>query len=155
MDSDALYLKVIKYLPIAESVASLSKDGRNKVGAIALGPVGFEIRSTGVNGLPRKVEEHHPERHEKPEKFFWYCHAEENLVANAARFGASLEGCHVLVTSIFPCSTCARMLINSGIASVTAPAPDPSTTSEKWVEESIRSTQMFNEAKVKIHFYRR
>ena len=46
-------------------------------------------------------------------------HAEQNAIANAARFGIALDGgslyCHMT-----PCYTCAKMIINSGIKRVVA-----------------------------------
>lgn len=133
-------------MAVAQAVASLSKDRSTKVGAIALGP-DREILSTGYNGPPRGVDDDRPERHEKPEKYFWFSHAEENLVAQAARSGVSLMGSTVLVTPLFPCSACARMLIQAGVKTVVYEAVDD--PSEKWVEEHRRSTQMFAEAGVK------
>jgi dCMP deaminase len=44
-------------------------------------------------------------------------HAEQNAVADAARRGASLEGCVVYVTH-YPCINCAKILSAAGIAEV-------------------------------------
>lgn len=44
--------KFVRFLPIADAFAAMSKYPRTKVGALVLGPR-FEVRSTGWNGAPR------------------------------------------------------------------------------------------------------
>ncbi len=44
-------------------------------------------------------------------------HAEQNAIANAARFGMALEGA-TLYTHMAPCYTCAKMIVNAGIKRV-------------------------------------
>jgi dCMP deaminase len=44
-------------------------------------------------------------------------HAEQNAIANAARFGVALEGSTAYM-HMAPCYTCAKMMINSGIKRV-------------------------------------
>jgi dCMP deaminase len=103
------------FMGFARHAASKSKDPSTQVGAVAVGPDG-EIRATGYNGLPRGVDDR-PERMERPAKYLWTSHAEENLVAHAARVGVSLKGCTVYVTH-YPCSRCARSLIQAGVSRI-------------------------------------
>jgi dCMP deaminase len=42
-------------------------------------------------------------------------HAEQNVVANAARMGVSLLGATIYIKDI-PCTLCAKILINAGIS---------------------------------------
>ena len=44
-------------------------------------------------------------------------HAEQNAVAQAAYFGVSVKDATIYTTT-FPCSMCAKILINSGIKEV-------------------------------------
>lgn len=44
-------------------------------------------------------------------------HAEQNAIANAARFGVALEGA-TLYCQMTPCYVCAKMIINAGIKRV-------------------------------------
>ncbi|KUK27819.1 MAG: Deoxycytidylate deaminase, partial [Thermococcus sp. 40_45] len=44
-------------------------------------------------------------------------HAEQNVIAMAARKGISLEGATLYVTH-FPCDTCFKLLINAGIREI-------------------------------------
>lgn len=142
--------KLAKFIPVVKAVAHMSKDDRHKVGAVILGPH-FEIRSTGYNGFPRGVKEGDSARHMKPEKWFFTAHAEENAVAQAARSGVSTIGCTMIITELFPCSTCARLIIQSGIQEVVVTSPD-SSPSEKWLQESLRSKMMFEEAGIIITY---
>lgn len=103
------------FLGLAERFAKRSKDPSTKVGCVIVGP-DREVRSMGYNGLPRGVEDL-AERMERPAKYLWTSHAEENAVAQAARIGVSLKGCTAYVTH-FPCARCARALIQAGIIAV-------------------------------------
>jgi dCMP deaminase len=108
------YLKwPLRFLELAKTVAQWSKD-TTKVGAIATDPGSRAILETGYNGIPRGVADL-PARRERPAKYLWTAHAEENLVAHAAR--AKLQNADVTVTHLC-CSKCARMLINAGVARV-------------------------------------
>lgn len=44
-------------------------------------------------------------------------HAEQNAIANAARFGVALEGA-IIYSHMTPCYSCAKMIINAGIKKV-------------------------------------
>jgi dCMP deaminase len=101
-----------RMMEVAKLAASWSKD-KTQVGAVAWDEH-RRILGTGYNGLPRGVEDR-PERMTKPAKYDWTAHAEENLVANAAR--TVLGGSTVGVTHLC-CNACARMLINAGVAKV-------------------------------------
>lgn len=103
------------FLAMATLVASKSKDPATKVGCVIVGP-DREVRATGYNGLPRGVADI-PERMERPAKYLWTSHAEENAVAQAARVGVSLKDCTAYVTH-HPCARCARSLIQAGIGKV-------------------------------------
>ncbi len=46
-------------------------------------------------------------------------HAEQNAICQAAKFGTSIDGA-TLYSTMFPCYTCAKMLVNVGIAKVVA-----------------------------------
>lgn len=102
-----------RFLELANHVAAWSKDA-TKVGAVAVDPTSRAVLSTGYNGLPRGVVDKQ-KRMERPAKYIWTAHAEENLVAHAAR--QSLSGATVFVTHLC-CASCTRMLINSGVAKI-------------------------------------
>lgn len=140
--------KFLKFFPVALALAALSKDRSTKVGALALGP-DHEILSTGFNGFPRGVNDDVEERHARPMKYMYAAHAEENMVAQAARNGVSLKGATVLVTSLFPCTTCSRLMIQAGVKRIIAahPSVDP-----RWEEQAFHALVMLGEAGVEVHY---
>jgi len=139
-------MKALKFMRFAEAAASLSKDKSTQVGAVALDD-NYNILATGYNGMPRGVNDDVPERHERPEKYLWTSHAEENLVAQSAYSGRSLKGSTVLVSALFPCATCARMLIQAGVRRVIAPH---AKSNARWAEQNEVAATMFNEAGVEV-----
>jgi dCMP deaminase len=102
------------YMGFAEHAARKSKDS-TQVGAVLVGPDG-EVRLTAYNGPPRGVDDL-PERFERPAKYKYASHSEQNLIAFAARQGIRTEGCSVFVTHM-PCSACARMMIQAGVKTI-------------------------------------
>lgn len=66
-------------------------------------------------------------------------HAEQNAIANAARFGVALEGAN-LYCHMTPCYACAKMIINSGIKRIVC---------DKDYHKGARSKEIFAEAGVK------
>lgn len=132
---------IARFLGDAWSKAAWSKDPSTKVGAVAVDDDKVVLES-GFNGIPRGVEDR-PERMERPAKYLWTAHAEENLVAQAAR--PRLKGSTVYVTHLC-CNACARMLINAGVKKVVC---GPGTTSMPQEQFQV-AVQMFKEADVEL-----
>jgi len=132
------------FIGLARDVAKRSKDRSTKVGAVIVGP-DKEIRSTGYNGFARGVDDEPDERHERPTKYLITPHAEMNAICNAAMSGVSTKGCKIYVTSLFPCSTCASLIINAGIKEVIVETKD---MPERWAEDGKWAKIQFNEAGV-------
>ena len=124
-------------------MATRSKDPSTKVGCV-ISTEDKVVVATGYNGIPRDVLDK-PERMERPSKYLWTSHAEENAVAMAARVGSRLRGGHAFVTHM-PCCRCARMLIQAGISTVYC---GDGTTSMP-LEEFDVASQMFREAGVLV-----
>lgn len=130
-----------RFLTLARAISNWSKDPRTKVGAVAV-DASRRIVETGYNGLPRGVRDI-AERMLPPRKYRWFAHAEENLVAHAAR--DRLQGTTVYVTHLC-CAGCARMLINAGVARVVV--SDGKTSMPP--DEFETSVTMFAEAGVEV-----
>lgn len=133
-------------------VADGSKDKRTHIGAVVIGP-DKEIRTTGYNGFVRGLNDNVPERQEKPEKFFWFEHAERNAIYNATRFGASLKGCKMYTNGI-PCMDCARGIVQSGIEEVIVDKAWEKTNQGDDLEHSKRTLEMFKEVGVKVRYWK-
>ena len=100
------------YMDVAERFAQLSSAKRLNVGAIVVKD--DRIISIGYNGMPSgwdNVCEH--EGKTKPEVL----HAESNALAKLARSSESGEGASIFITHS-PCIDCAKLIYQSGIATV-------------------------------------
>lgn len=138
--------KYARFLPVAQQMATLSKYPRTKVAAIAFGP-GMEIRATGWNGAPRGSDADADHRlQDREESLHWIAHAEANVIANAARSGASLDKCVLLVTHP-PCMSCAKLIVQAGIRAVICPEPNEEFRS-RWQEDMDRTAMLFAECSI-------
>ncbi len=119
------------FMSIARVVARRSTCLHRQVGAVIV--KGKQIVSTGYNGAPSG----HPHcldigcaREGVPSgqrsELCRGAHAEQNAINFAARYGISIEGA-TLYTTHYPCSWCAKSLINAGIVEVVYDEdyPDP------------------------------
>ena len=103
-----------------KTVSLKSKDTSTQIGCV-ITDSNNAILSTGFNGFPSKVNDDpdfFSSRYERPEKYMWTAHAEENAIAFAARNGVALKGAILYVAGMKPCSRCTRLIIQSGISKV-------------------------------------
>lgn len=136
---------------LAHTVKSKSKDKNTQIGAVIVGK-DKEIVSTGYNSFPRGINDMNDERQERPEKYYWFEHAERNAIYNAARIGVSTKGTTMYLSCGVPCSDCARGIINSGITRIFCERGG-GAKGVKWAESAERSWTMFDEAGVSVQFY--
>jgi dCMP deaminase len=110
------------YMDVAERFAQLSSATRLQVGAIVVKD--DRIISIGYNGMPSgwdnccedevwNVHDGSSELKTKPEVL----HAESNAIAKLARSPESGEGAAIFITHA-PCIDCAKLIYQSGIATV-------------------------------------
>lgn len=138
---------------IAGTIKLKSKDTYTQIGAVIVGKDN-EIVSTGYNSFPRGINDDVAERQERPEKYYWFEHAERNAIYNAARIGVSTRDCTMYLTCGTPCADCARGIINAGIRRIVC-QPDFTTGAHgpMWEEHAKRSLVMFEEAGVVVDYY--
>ena len=110
-------------MKIAKVVSERSTCIKRKVGAVLVKD--SHILSTGYNGAPSGFNHCTTETcvrknlksGERPE----LCrgvHAEANCIIQAAMHGTSIKGDTTLYTTIFPCMTCLKLVINVGIKKI-------------------------------------
>ncbi|MCR6623458.1 MAG: cytidine/deoxycytidylate deaminase family protein [archaeon YNP-LCB-024-027] len=117
------------FMKIAHIVKERSTCLRRNVGAVLVKDK--HILSTGYNGAPKglphcsetgclrdKLNVPSGQRHELCRGV----HAEQNAIIQAAVFGVSTRGATLYVTD-FPCSICAKMIINAEIKEVVYDSP--------------------------------
>ena len=139
------------FINIAEQVKLKSKDEKTQIGVVVVGKDN-EIVSTGYNSFARGINDDVSERQERPEKYFWFEHAERNAIYNAARIGVSTLGTTMYMTCGMSCSDCARAIINSGVSKIVL-RKGKGAKGDKWNESSVRSMKMFEEAGVIVEYY--
>ena len=128
-----------------------SKDEKTQIGVLIVG-TDNEIISTGYNSFPRGLNDDDAERQERPEKYFWFGHAERNAIYNAARIGVSTKGTTMYMSCGLPCVDCARAVVQAGIKTIYCERGG-GAKGEKWLEHYHRTTDMFNECGVEVIFY--
>jgi dCMP deaminase len=112
------------FMEMAQLVAKRSTCVRRQVGAVIVKDK--RVLTTGYNGSPKgtkhcdefgciREQQNIPSgtRHELCRGV----HAEQNAVVQAAYFGISING-GTIYTTTYPCSMCAKILINAGILEV-------------------------------------
>lgn len=135
-----------KFMVLAQAIAKLSKDPSTKVGGVALNDDGI-VLALGYNGFPRGVTDDSARYEDRPTKYKLISHCEQNIVAQAAYSGHSLKGSTVVLSGLYPCSSCAKSLIQAGVVRVIAP---PADSNERWDEDAKWSRLMFSEAGVEV-----
>jgi dCMP deaminase len=143
--------KLYQLLNVAEQIKPMSKDAKTQIAVLIL-DTEYTIRSVGYNSFPRGIDDSRPERQERPEKYFWFEHAERNSIYNAARTHADIRNSWMLLTCGMPCTDCARGIIQAGLEGIIMKEKSNSktTTQTIWEEHALRSEQMFAEAGIKI-----
>ncbi len=130
------------FMDIARVVASRSTCLRRQVGAVMVKE--RRLLTTGYNGSPRGLKHCRElgclreelqvppgERHELCRGL----HAEQNAIIQGAIYGVSIRGATLYCTH-FPCSLCAKMLINSGICHLVVSSDYPDPLSKQLLEEA-------------------
>lgn len=101
------------FVSIAEIASKRSKDPNTKVGAVIVRGDNT-IVSTGYNGLPSGMSDEDFDWGDRDNKYPYVVHAEQNALSFSRE---NLSGCKIYVT-LLPCSTCAKLIVQSGIEEV-------------------------------------
>lgn len=140
------------FLEILNATRNRATCNRGKSGAIIVRD--NHILATGYVGSPSGIEHCDEVDHEFIESYEKdplseeillkkHCirtvHAEQNAICQAAKLGVAIAGAKMYCT-MFPCYTCAKMLVNVGIAEIIA---------EYDYQSSGRSKEIFNKVGVR------
>lgn len=138
----------LRFMKLADDVAKWSKDRSTGVGAVIVNDK--DIISMGYNGFPRGCNDDIEERHQRPLKYQWTAHAEENAIVNAARKGIKTMGT-TMYLNWFPCDRCAGMIVNAGIKRIVC-NKEPDFTNTVFGESFKIAVQKLNEGGVEISY---
>ncbi|MDD4796656.1 MAG: dCMP deaminase family protein [Eubacteriales bacterium] len=134
-----------RFMELAEQVATWSScfQPNRQIGAIIVKDK--RIMTTGYNGAPAGVlsckERQSCLRREmdipsgQRAEFCYAIHAEQNAVIQAARMGISIAGATLYCTHQ-PCSICAKIIVNAGIARIVYRHPYPDAFTARIVDEA-------------------
>lgn len=134
-----------RFVELSQTIATWSscyKEGR-QVGAVIVRDK--RIITTGYNGAPSGIKSCKEKgeclrmklgipsgtRHE----LCYAIHAEQNAIIQAAKLGISIEGATLYCTH-YPCTICAKMIVNAGIRKIIYIHPYPDEFSGKVLEEA-------------------
>lgn len=98
-----------------EVVRQKSQDPSSKYGAVIVDGKN-RVLSTGYNGIPRGLE-YKPTYYDRPDKYMYFVHAEQNAVFNAAAAGTRIEDSTMYVLRP-PCVECSKAIVQCGIRRV-------------------------------------
>lgn len=136
--------------------ARRSKDPRTKIGAVLVLPGDKDPISHGYNGFARKVDDVVDLRWDRPEKYEWIVHAEDNAVLNCARKGQSSKG-SIMYTQGVPCTRCADAVVQGGIIEVVVHKQwqefEKKFNWDKWIDSAKRTEKKFKEAGIRVRVF--
>ena len=130
-----------RFMDLAEHVAEWSKDPSTKVGAVIVND-DKQVLGLGYNGFPRGVHDCKERYNDRNLKLQFVAHAERNALDNAA----DVRGA-TLYSTLFPCTDCAKGIIQRGIRCVVTTQPNE-VQSKRFNFET--SKIMFDEAGVEL-----
>ena len=137
----------MRFLELAQMVASWSKDDSTRVGAVVVTP-NNRIVSLGFNGPPCGTDDNAVTTRDV--KLMRTLHAEENALLFARE---SVNECIMYVTHV-PCAHCAAVIIQKGIGHVCWPHRPADSFSDRWRESHAQARKMFDEAGVIVEVVR-
>ena len=143
-----------RFIELAETVGGWSscyKENRH-VGAVMV--KNKRVLTTGYNGAPAGIKSC-VERQEciriknnipsgTQHELCYAVHAEQNAIIQAAKLGISLEGATLYCTH-FPCTICAKMIVNSGVKRIVYKESYPDDFSKDLLAQTDISVEKYEE----------
>lgn len=125
-----------------------SDDPQTKIAALLVNPQN-QIIGQGANCLPQGVHAH-AERLQRPGKYNYLIHAEQNAIANAA-FNGHATANSTMYCPWAACTACARLIIQAGVRKVIV--HKDLLSKGHWQAEIDMSLKMFQEAGIEYYAY--
>nr|WP_239552526.1 deaminase [Oceanisphaera litoralis] len=133
----------MRFINLAQHVASWSKDPSTKVGAVVV-RLDKTVATMGFNGLPRNAHDDH-RLHNREVKIDLTVHAEMNALLFARE---PLHGFTLYVWPLSPCVRCASHIIQAGITRVVSVPYG----NGRWQESLAKAEALFSETGVVVDY---
>ena len=145
----------LEFMLMVDMASEQSNDRSTHIGAVLLDKT-ERLVSADANHLPIGIADTDA-RQARPAKYFYFEHAERNVIYKAARLGIEIRGGTMFTTGV-PCADCARAVIQVGLKAIVVwetgsglerrGAPAPGTMD--WGASIEAGEEMLREAGVEI-----
>lgn len=135
----------IRFLELAEHIASWSKDPSTQTGAVIVRP-DKTICSVGYNGFPKGMDDRDERYQNREEKYDRIVHCEMNAVMNAKE---STKGYTLYTWPFLSCNRCAVHMAQAGIIRAVAPRATAKKL-ERWGDSFRKTCEYFLECGIEI-----
>lgn len=150
------------YISLCYLMAQRSPDDSTKVGCVITTSDHVPV-AMGYNGLPRGIEKT-PALNEtlqkRPDKYFYFEHAERNAFYNAGRIGVRMGDLgNILYITWVPCADCARAIIQEGVKEIVVHKQGQEALADSrgdvlsWADNQAAALYMLKNTKIKIRWY--
>jgi dCMP deaminase len=137
----------LRFMEMAEVVASWSKDPSTKCGAVVTNDK-HQVIGLGFNGFPRNFEDTPERLADREFKYKYVIHAEVNAILNC---NSPVENATLYQVPMMSCSNCSAILIQTGIKRVVSRSI-PLDKLDRWRDSMILGYNALLEAGVEIVF---
>lgn len=141
--------------------ATLSQDPNTWIGAAVSPYWGSYNFCLGTNKFPDKVEST-DERWQRPLKYSFVTHAEENACYQASKFNFFhtkspryywISDTPIMFCTCYACPECAKTMIQMGIGAAIGHLPAYNMNNPRWEEGLMIAFEMFKEAGISCYIY--
>lgn len=134
-----------RFLELAETISTWSKDPSTKVGALIVRGKNNFI-SLGYNGFPSYMPDFEGDYIDRSYKLDHIIHAEENAILNAK---GDLTNCTIYTYPMMPCHNCMIRIGQAGIKRVVSFVSD----NPRWQESIVKSLSSAEKMKIQVDLY--
>lgn len=134
-----------RFLKLAKEVSTWSKDPSTRVGAVIVDNDN-RIVSIGYNGFARGVNDRKDRLNDRAIKYKLTIHAELNAILFRDK---PIKGCTIYTYPFMPCSSCASVIIQSGLNRIVSIETDI----ERWKEDLSLSRTIIAETELILEEY--
>lgn len=138
-----------RFLELAKHIALWSRDPSTQTGAVIIDQR-RRVISVGFNGFPQGVEDKSEDYENREVKYSKIAHCEANAIVFARQ---DLEYCILYTYPFQSCSSCSKLVIQSGITRCVAPEI-PEHLRERWANDMNIAKDMFEEAGIELKLYK-